>query len=419
MIKDLGACSAGNILEWLDFGLFIYLAPLLGQHFFASHGQNVTLEVLAVFAIGFICRPLGSILFGFLGDRYGRVFSLRLSILSITLTMVFIGCLPSYHSIGPLATILFIGLRLCQGLSVGGEYSAAMIYLTESAPPLHRGFVTSFAAVGANIGFLLASVLAWLLQCDFASDAIKSFAWRLPFLIAGALGLLIFYFRLRLLETPTYQRLALQNAFVAWPLWAALQKAPRRLLQIFGLSCMGAVLYYVFFGYMPTYLHNNYGVPLSRALSLQVIFLIIMLILVPCAGWLGDRFGRRRMLRLTALGIIVAAWPCFYGLQNLSWLALLSVFSVATVLSSLEQGNTLTTVVENCPAAVRVSGVAFAYNSGMALFGGTAPWLVAHFSYINTYAPAYYLMAAALISGTVLLTIPERSHRDLDIDESS
>lgn len=414
MIKDLSACSAGNILEWLDFGLFIYLAPILGQHFFASHGQSATLEVLAVFAIGFICRPLGSILFGFLGDRYGRVFSLRLSILSITLTMVIMGCLPSYHTIGTLATVLFIGLRLCQGLSVGGEYSAAMIYLTESAPPHRRGFVTSFAAVGANIGFLLASVMALFLQCDVASDAIKNFAWRLPFLTAGALGLLIFFYRLRLLETPTYQRLAAQKAFVAWPLSAALKKAPWRLLQIFGLSCMGAVLYYVFFGYMPTYLNNNHGVPLSQALILQAIFLILMLVLVPCAGWLGDRFGRRRMLMLTAIGILVTAWPCFYGLQGHGWLALLSVFSVATLLSSLEQGNTLTTVVENCPADVRVSGVAFAYNSGMALFGGTAPWLVAHFSHVNTYMPAYYLMAAALVTGAVVLTIQDRSKSDLD-----
>lgn len=414
-LKDLCACSAGNILEWLDFGLFIYLAPVLGQHFFAAHGQTATLEALGVFAVGFICRPLGSVVFGFLGDRYGRAFSLRLSILGITLTMVLIGCLPSYHSLGVTATLLFIGLRMCQGLSVGGEYSAAMIYLAESAPSRRRGFVTSFAAVGANVGFLLASLVAWALNSGFKQTIVDAFAWRLPFLLVGFLGLLIFFYRLRLVETPSYQRLSAQQTLAPWPLWTALRQVPHQLLQIFGLSCMGGVLYYVFFGYMPTYLNTTVGTPLSEALSLQAFFLTCMLVLVPIAGCLGDRFSRRRLLILTAIAIVVTAWPCFYLLQWHSMLALLGVFSIATLLSSLEQGNTLIAVVENCPAAVRVSGVAFAYNLGMAIFGGTAPWLVARLStQISCYAPAYYVMAAAILTGIVALTLKDRSQSDLD-----
>ncbi len=124
-MRDLSASSLGNILEWFDFGLYIYLAPLLGRHFFpAANIQTTTFEALAVFAAGFICRPLGGIFFGFLGDRFGRVLSLRLSILMITLTMILVGCLPSFQTWGITATILFTLLRVCQGLSVGGEYAA-------------------------------------------------------------------------------------------------------------------------------------------------------------------------------------------------------------------------------------------------------------------------------------------------------
>lgn len=411
-MRDLSASSMGNILEWFDFGLYIYLAPLLSRHFFpAASVQKTTLEVLTVFSAGFICRPLGGIFFGFLGDRFGRALSLRLSILMITLTMILIGCLPSFQTCGLVATVLFVFLRVCQGLSVGGEYAAIMIYLAESAPHHRRGFFTSFAAVAANLGFLLASLSVLLLNENFSSAEMEAWAWRIPFLSAGLIGFLLFIHRLRLIETPVFQALLTRKAIPTWPLIVAFIKAPRQLLQILGLSCMGGVFYYVFFGYMPTYLSENIGVPLSHAFTVQSIFLVAMLFIVPFAGALGDRFGRRKLLIITAMGIIITAIPSFYLLQIHSYFLLILVFFVATILSSIEQGNTLITVVENCPADVRASGVSFTYNVGMALFGGTAPLIVAILvSKINSYAPAYYLMAAAVLTLMVVLGLSE-THR--------
>jgi MHS family proline/betaine transporter-like MFS transporter len=411
-MRDLTGSSLGNILEWFDFGLYIYLAPLLGRHFFpAASTQTTAFEALAVFAAGFICRPLGGIFFGFLGDRFGRVLSLRLSILMITITMILVGCLPSFATWGITATILFTLLRVCQGLSVGGEYAAIMIYLAESAPDHRRGFFTSFAAVAANLGFLLASLSVLLLNKNFSEIHIESWAWRIPFLFAGAIGLLLFINRLRLIETPVFQALLKRKKISTWPLIVAFIKAPRQLLQILGLSCMGGVFYYVFFGYMPTFLSENIGIPLSQALTVQSIFLIIMIFMVPFAGIIGDRFGRRKLLIITAAGIILTALPSFYLLHIHSYFLLILVFAVATLLSSIEQGNTLIAVVENCPADVRASGVSFTYNVGMALFGGTAPLIVATLtSQINSYAPAYYLIAAAALTLIVVLGLSE-THR--------
>jgi MHS family proline/betaine transporter-like MFS transporter len=407
--RNLSAGSIGNILEWLDFGLFIYLTPVLAKLFFpANNPQTAYLELLAVFAAGFICRPLGSILFGFIGDRFGRAYSLRLSILTITVTILLFGLLPTYETWGVTATIIFVSLRLLQGLSVGGEYGSAMIYLAESAPQHRRGYFTSFAAVGANIGFLLASVIGFILNTYVGNVLLDKWVWRVPFLLIAVIGLSIFVFRLRLVETPIFKALVKKEELTHWPLLVALCRAPRQLLQIVGLSCMGGVFYYVFFGNMPNYLEKSAGFSLSVGFALQSVFLLLMLFIVPLAGALGDHFGRKKLLGGTALAIIIIAYPCFYLLHLHSVLLLIIAFAVATLLSSLEQGNTLVTVVENCPADIRSTGVSFSYNIGMAIFGGTAPLVIALLTAkIGIHAPAYYLMAAAAVTLLVIFTLPE------------
>jgi MHS family proline/betaine transporter-like MFS transporter len=178
--KEILISSLGNTIEWFDFGLFIYMAPIIGAKFFpqASAG-NATIEALIVFAAGFLCRPLGGIFFGYFGDTRGRAKTLRVSILIITISTFLVGVIPSYEQIGLTATILFIFIRLIQGVSIGGEYSGIMIYLAESAPPHKRGFTTSFAAIGANFGFLLATVALILVHLLFTKESINSWAWRL------------------------------------------------------------------------------------------------------------------------------------------------------------------------------------------------------------------------------------------------
>lgn len=398
--KQILAISLGNTLEWLDFGLLIYMAPLIGAAFFPHHaGVNATLETLTVFAAGFICRPLGGILFGHIGDTQGRAKPLRFSILLIALSTLLVGILPSYQTIGWLSPVLFTLLRLAQGISIGGEYAGVMIMLAESAPTSKRGFITSFAASGANVGFLLATVLLILLKHFLSEQTIADWGWRLPFLLAGLPGIIILYYRFKLSETRVYSRLKLTYHLPAIPFITALTLAPKQLLIILGLTCMSSSFYYIFFGFMPTYLDIFRGVPLQSSLLLQSLLLIAMLFLVPMAGFLGDRFSRRNMLLLTASCIIIFAAPCFMLLGTSHQSYIMLAMTIATFISSMDQGNSLAAVVENCPENVRYSGIAFSYNLGMALFGGTAPIIVSLLvGQGGMLSPAYYLIGMACIS---------------------
>lgn len=398
--KEIIIASLGNIIEWFDFGLFIFMAPIIGAKFFPQESETVlTLRALIVFAAGFICRPLGGIFFGYLGDTNGRKRTLRISILTIMISTLLIGIMPSYQEIGYLSTIIFILLRLIQGFSIGGEYSGVIIYLAESAPDNKRGFITSFAATGANLGFLLATLTLTIINIIFTPEAISDWAWRLPFFFIGLPGTLIIYYRFKLSETRVYCNLKKNHQIKSMPLLSAIQLVPYQLLKIVGLTCMGTTFYYFFVGYMPTYL-KHYGMLSSLSvLTMQSCLLIAMLFMVPFAGICGDYFSRKKMLIITSILIILLIFPCFYILQSKSiLLVVLSLFAI-TLLSSLEQGNTLTAVVENCPENVRYSGIAFSYNLGSALFGGTTPLIFALLTEnVSFIAPAYYLFLMAGIS---------------------
>ncbi len=421
--RDLIASSFGNILEWFDFGLFIYLAPIISRQFFPTNdSQTATMAVFGVFAAGFICRPLGGILFGYLGDRYGRVQGLRWSIFVIAFSTLLISILPSYQTIGIFSPLLFTVLRLLHGLSVGGEYSGAAIYLAESAPIGQRGFFTSFAAIGANVGFLFATLSALWLESIFPLLAIDHWVWRIPFILGGVVGLFIFYYRLQLLETRPYLFLKASKQIETHPLLTALRNFPGKLLKIFGLTCMGSTFYYVFFGCMPSYLSKQLNVSLHTAFSVQAILLALMIVLIPLAGVLGDFYGRKKMLLVVAFGILIFTLPCFYLLQTKIVAAIFIALAIATLLSSLEQGNMLVTFVENCPLSVRYSGIAFAFNLGNALFGGSVPMMVSVLTYQwGNFAPAYYLMGMTVISLMVIFTLkePERGVENPELFSAS
>ena len=385
------------------------MAPILGAKFFPqTFTSNSMVEVLIVFALGFLCRPIGGILFGYFGDTRGRAMALRVSMLMISLSTFLVGLLPSYEDAGMIAPIVFILLRFIQGLSIGGEYSGVMIYLAESAPADKRGFITSFAAVGANLGFLLATLTLMLLHLCFTETTVASWAWRVPFLFIGLPGLLLIYYRFKLPETPVYSELQKKHRLVAIPFIAAIKLAPYQLLKIFGLTCMGSTFYYVFFGYMPTYLEKYIGFSVNEALAIVSIMLMAMLFTVPLAGMSVDYFTRKKMLIVTAIITILLVVPCFYLLQFHSVLLALISLGTATVLSSFDQGNTLAVVVENCPENVRYSGIAFSYNLGNALFGGSAPLIVTLMTEkIGLISPAYYLIlmtCLSLMTATTLLS---------------
>ena len=398
--KKIVVTSLGNMLEWFDFALFVFFTPVISQHFFPTKDKFMsTLITLSVFSAGFICRPLGGIIFGHAGDVHGRAKTLKVSVVLITLCTLLIGILPSYSSVGIMSPLAFTFIRLVQGISIGGEYSGVMIYLAESAPSKQRGFITSFAAIGANLGFLLATLVLTTLTYLMSPSVLMDWGWRLPFIFIGMFGLVLVYFRFQLEETPTFSYLEKTHHLEKYPFFTALRYAPKQLLIIFGLTSMGGTLYYIFFGYMPSYLETHLGYQTNSALAMESIFLIAMLFWVPFAGFCGDQIGRKRVLIITSILVILLAFPCFYLLETNVHGAVVIAFLLATLLSSFEQGNSLAAVVENCPANVRYSGIAFSYNLGTALFGGTAPLIITLITqYGGVIASAYYLITMAIIT---------------------
>jgi len=403
-IKSILGSSLGNILEWYDFGLFAIYSPLFAHLFFPANDPHIALiTVLSVFAIGFLCRPIGALLFGFLGDKHGRVRSLRLSILMISIPTLIVGCLPTYAVIGIWAPILLTIVRVWQGISLGGEFSGNIIYLSESAPSQHRGLITSLAGAGANIGILLASGMSAACSYFLSAAAFASWGWRAPYIISGVLCLFVYATRLQLHETSVFCYLKENKLLASNPIRTIFKDNIPQMLRTVGLVCVGGTFYYLCFIYMTTFLTQNLQFSLSKATSLMTFFIATMIILVPLSGMVCDYFGRRKMLLFNSVFIALIAIPGFYFMSDHNIVLTFLILSLFTIASSLEQAATSIAVVENYPQQARYTGLSFSYNLGVAIFGGTTPlvceWLTHKTHFLLT--PAFYIVACALITGLV------------------
>ena len=405
-IRSILASSFGNIMEWYDFGLFIYLAPIFAQLFFPTQDKQVALlSAYGVFALGFLSRPLGAILLGHFGDRIGRIKTLRASILLISIPTLLVGCLPTFQTLGFFAPLILIILRLITGVCVGGEYAGIMIYLAETAPVNRRAFIVSFSAIGANLGFLLATLASWWMTYHLSAMALTTWGWRVPFIIGGFIGLGILYMRSFLQETLAFRELEREHHIARIPIIKAFQDNLSIIVKIIGLVCLGAILYYTIFTYLNNYLGQANHLKINEILKLQSWCLLSMLVMVPLAGWLCDRIGRKPMFLLFGFGTLAVSIPCFLLLRVQDIYVVSLSMIIFTLFSSLEQGTTLITVVENVPLRVRYTTVAIAYNIGNLLFGGVTPLVLSSLFRIthNTLVPAYYLIAAAGVTLMVVI----------------
>jgi MHS family proline/betaine transporter-like MFS transporter len=402
--KSIISSSVGNVLEWYDFGLFAIYSPLFSQLFFPNKDHSAALlATFSIFAVGFICRPIGALLFGFLGDRGGRVQALRLSILMISIPTLLIGLLPTYSQCGIVAPILLMLIRVWQGISLGGEYSGNLIYLAETAPNKYRATVTALAGTGANFGILLASCMGGVMSYLFSETVFHAWAWRLPYIISGILCLLIYATRLQMQETHVFEHLKIKHQLVRNPLKVMIKENMPQVLRTLGLVCMGSTFYYFCFVYVPIFLMQREQFSLFKAANFMAVFMAAMLVLVPLAGRLCDYVGRRKMLLCNALLVTIIVVPGFYILQKNQLSLMLLVMAFFTIASSLEQGTTSIAVVENYPVPARYTGLSFGYNIGNGLFGGTVP-LVCEWLLMKTHSelsPAFYIMGCAIVTGLV------------------
>lgn len=413
--KAVGASAIGNATEWFDFAAYSYVVTYIGMNFFPeSSAAAQTLQAFIVFAASFVLRPLGGLFFGPLGDRIGRKRVLATTILLMAGATFVIGVLPSYDQIGFWAPVLLVAARMVQGFSTGGEYGGAATFMSEYAPYRRRGFLGSFLEFGTLAGFTLGAAIATVLITTLSDDAMSTWGWRIPFLVALPLGVIGLYLRLKLDETPAFLEQELESREDS-PLKELCVHHWRDMLTCFGFVILLNIAVYTMLTYMPTYLTQVLDVSENTGLVLIIIAQLGMMAVILPMGALSDRIGRRPLLLTGCLGFLVLSWPAFKLLSlgnaatTIVGLVILSFFLVCLLCLI---GGTLPAMFDT---RVRYGGFAISYNISTSLFGGTAPAVVAFLIQQtgNQFVPAYYLMAAALVGLVPILMMEETAGKPL------
>ena len=402
------AGAIGSVLEWYDFAVFGFLAPIMSPLFFPDTDPIVGLiQTYGVFAAGYMMRPLGGVLFGYIADRIGRTQALKWSIAVMAVPTVLIGLLPTYEQWGVAATGSLILLRLIQGVSVGGELIASITFLVESAPPKRRALSGSWAIFGGIGGILLGSAVVSITEALVAPEQMATVGWRIPFL----LGVVIFLVG-RWLRTSLSAESVVAQATDTLPVVRVLRQHLGSVLHLFAAMLIYSTSFYILFVWMPTYQTRMLPNPVDHAMDVNTITMLVLLLLVPVAGALGDRFGYRRIIVSGVALTGILAYPLFLWIDTGTFVAALSAGLIFAITVSWVQGPMPAVLAETFPKDIRNTGIGVAYNLVLGLMGGTAPmvctWLIA--STGNDAAPAYYLMVLAVISLIALSTLPRYQH---------
>ncbi|WOF23641.1 MFS transporter [Microbacterium betulae] len=419
--KVVTAGCIGIFVELYDNGIFAFMASALALVFFPRDDATSALVfVFAGYAVSFFVRPLGAIFFGILGDRFGRQRMLVAVIMLISVATAGLGLLPPYSAIGIAAPILLVLLRMLQGFSVGGEAAGAMTFLAEHAPEGRRGLHTSLAQIASFAALLTGTIVAYLMSPWLTAEAIDgggfgAWAWRIPFLVAVPLGVIGWYIRKSLEDTPNFQRLKAEGGLSRNPLKEAFSTPEHRRAMMLALiiPLMNGSGYYVLFSYMPTFLKGDQiGFDIGTALIVTASSLEAICIAIPVMGALSDRVGRKRVIAGAAIAMAIVAIPAYALIATGQLgLAILGACTMAVVFA----GHTAVIhilIVELFPTRIRYSAYGLGYNISSALFGGTAPllmtWLIGLTG--NVYMPAFYAVVTSLGTLFAVLTVTDRAH---------
>ena len=419
--KVVVASLIGTAIEFFDFYIYATAAVIVFPHIFFPQGDPTaaTLQSLATFAIAFVARPIGSALFGHFGDRVGRKVTLVASLLTMGISTVLIGLLPTYESIGILAPMLLALARFGQGLGLGGEWGGAALLATENAPPRKRARYGSFPQLGSPIGFFFANGTFLLLSWLLTDQQFMSWGWRIPFIFSAVLVLIGLYVRVSLHETPVFAKIAAAKKQVKVPMGTLLSKHVR--VTILGTFIMLATytLFYIMTVYSMTYstaaAPNGLGLPRNEVLWMLMLAVIGFGVMVPIAGMLADRFGRRpSMIVITSL-IIVFALFFFQPLLGSGDTSLIMLYLlVGLSLMGLTFGPMGALLPELFPTEVRYTGASFSYNVASILGASVAPYIAAWLqSSYGLFYVGVYLAAMAALTLIALLLTHETRHESL------
>jgi len=402
--------AIGNLIEWYDWTIYGLLAPVFAQQFFPSSDRVASLiAAYSPFALGFLMRPVGSLVLSPMGDRYGRRQMLSLTIILMGIGSLMVGLAPSYAAIGVGAPILLTLARLLQGFSAGGEFQGASAFLAEHAPAERRAYVSSAQLVSIGLAVLIATGVAKLTTAAIPQPALAEWGWRVPFIVGALLSLYGVYLRLRVPETPSFVKAESKHELSRHPIIEALREHPRSCLFVFVIQ-MSTVQFYLWTVFLPGYANQVGKLPLSDGFLASMIALAVFCVALPAAGALSDRIGRKPMLLGTAAGFFLLAYPMFQLLHNGDFLTFLAVDIVGILLLASVDGILAAVLCELFPTRLRTSGIGVPYAVCAAIFGGTAPIIAVKYPE----GIAFYVMAIALVTFVVLLFMPETRGKPLD-----
>lgn len=373
-LRSLRAAVAGNVLEWFDWTLYATFAVYLGANFFeTTDPTSALLATLAVFAAGFIARPLGGLLFGRIGDRIGRKRTLIMTMMTMAAASLVIALIPSFEQIGVWASVLLTAARLLQGLAHGGESGVSYTYVAEISPAKHRGLWSSSVFVSVTIGVMLATFTGVILTAVFSEGDMNSFGWRIGFGIGALLGLYALYLRRAASETPVFEQEEQESEQEQAP------KASRRsvaliVAKVILFSAASNVAYYTWVTFAPSFAIANHDMDPNGAFVASLLAQFVVLLMLPLFGHLADRFGRRPMLAIYGVGVAAVAFPVHWILGSEPWTLFVSQgigLTVWAIVASIYP----TLIAEQMPTKQRALGVGLLSSLSVAIFGGTAPYL--------------------------------------------
>ncbi|MFD7243561.1 glycine betaine/L-proline transporter ProP [Streptomyces massasporeus] len=416
--RAVKAAALGNAMEWFDFGVYSYIAVTLGKVFFPSGNPTAQLlSTFGAFAAAFLVRPLGGMVFGPLGDRVGRQKVLALTMIMMAAGTFAIGLIPSYATIGVGAPILLLAARLVQGFSTGGEYAGASTFIAEYAPDKRRGFLGSWLEFGTLAGYIGGAGLVTIMTALLSADDLTSWGWRIPFLIAGPMGIIGLYLRMRLEETPAFAAEAekAENNRPKTPLREMVTGQWRALLLCVGLVLVFNVTDYMLLSYMPSYLTGQLHYDETHGLLVVLGVMAVMMIVQPFAGALTDRVGRRPVIATGCAGFLLLSVPALLLIREGSLLAVALGMGALGMLLVCFTASMPSALPALFPTKVRYGSLSIGFNVSVSLFGGTTPLVVTALigATGNMMMPAYYMMAAAVIGGFAVWRMAESAGRPL------
>ena len=405
---SMAVAAFSTIVEWYDFTLYLYLATLLSRVFFGG-GAAALVTALGGFAIAYLLRPLGAVMFAQIGDRFGRRRMMLLSVAVMTMTMLATALLPTYSQIGAAAGWLLFVLRCVMGFSVGGEYNGVVAYLLESAPRNRRGLVTSLASAASEIGALLAVGVSSLIVTCLSPASLDAWGWRIPFLVGAVLAASVWIARSFMQESPDFRRQQASGTVPKAPLRHALGHYRAGIVRSFAISALGSITYYVGITYVPAFLTATGGLSEGQSLRLSTVAALAVILVTPLTGALSDWWGRRPvLLLLTGFSAILPVTIFHIIAQGSYWHVLLGVVILACVAGGVSAVGAAATA-EQFPGEGRLSGLALGATLATAIFGGATPY----FAQILTdrtgspLVPGIMIAAVALCVLPILLTLPE------------